>query len=82
MSNTDPADEIVVEQTCSEHGCTTNRTDEPDYSPIQAMTGQPLGWYSGDDGEFCPKHIAGLMALGNRQPYRYFEPGGTIGITS
>lgn len=22
-----------------------------DYNPLQAITGQPLGWYSGDDGE-------------------------------
>jgi hypothetical protein len=25
--------------------------DSYDYNPIQVITGQPLGWYSGDDGE-------------------------------
>lgn len=29
--------------------------DAYDYSPIQALTGQPLGWYSGEDGEVCPE---------------------------
>lgn len=26
-----------------------------DYNPLQAITGQPLGWYSGGDGEVCPE---------------------------
>lgn len=42
--------------------CTRERTvgdpDHPmdayDYNPLQVVTGQPLGWYSGDDGEVCP----------------------------
>lgn len=29
--------------------------DSYDYTPMQAMTGQPFGWYSGDDGEVCPE---------------------------
>lgn len=29
--------------------------DSYDYTPMQAITGQPLGWYSGDDGEVCPE---------------------------
>lgn len=29
--------------------------DAYDYSPMQMLTGQPLGWYSGDDGEVCPE---------------------------
>ena len=24
-----------------------------DYHPMQVVTGQPCGWYSGDDGEIC-----------------------------
>ena len=28
--------------------------DNYDYSPMQVISGQPLGWYSGDDGEVCP----------------------------
>lgn len=67
---------------CSQPGCETHRTTEPEYSAIQAMTGQPLGWYSGDDGEFCPKHIAELMAMGNRRAYNYFNADGTIGATA
>jgi hypothetical protein len=29
--------------------------DSYDYSAVQVLTGQPLGWYSGDDGEVCPE---------------------------
>lgn len=37
--------------------CQRERTldDAYDYHPIQAITGKPLGWYSGDDGEVCPE---------------------------
>lgn len=31
--------------------------DAYDYSPMQVMSGQPLGWYSGDDGEICPEDM-------------------------
>lgn len=31
--------------------------DSYDYSPVQVMTGQPLGWYSGEDGEVCPEDM-------------------------
>lgn len=58
-------EEIVVEQVCGE--CGKTRTTEPDYTPIQPMTGQPLGWYSGEkDGELCPECITELMNLANR----------------
>ena len=29
--------------------------DSYDYNPIQVLTGQAFGWYSGDDGEVCPE---------------------------
>ncbi len=29
--------------------------DAYDYSPLQVLTGKPLGWYSGDDGQMCPE---------------------------
>ena len=35
--------------------------DAYDYSPMQVITGQPLGWYSGDDGEVCPEDMAKTM---------------------
>jgi len=37
--------------------CGRERTfrDAYDYNPLQVVTGQPLGWYSGDDGEVCPE---------------------------
>lgn len=64
----------MSEITCSI--CGKPRTpDVPSYTPIQAMTGQPLGWYSGDDGEICPKDIAELMGVGNRITYRYYGDG-------
>ena len=31
--------------------------DVYDYTPMQMMTGQPLGWYSGPDGEVCPEDM-------------------------
>lgn len=35
--------------------CQRERTlqDDYDYSPLQVISGRPLGWYSGDDGEIC-----------------------------
>lgn len=34
--------------------CGRERTPaDKDYSPMQAITGQPCGWYSADDGEIC-----------------------------
>jgi hypothetical protein len=33
----------------------TRPMDSYDYNPLQVITGQPLGWYSGDDGEVCPE---------------------------
>lgn len=29
--------------------------DSYDYSPMQAVTGQPMGWFSGDSEEVCPE---------------------------
>jgi hypothetical protein len=37
--------------------------DSYDYSPVQVITGQPFGWYSGDDGEICPEDME-LMIRG------------------
>jgi hypothetical protein len=28
------------------------------YNPIQVLTGQPVGWYSDEDGEVCPECMA------------------------
>jgi hypothetical protein len=42
-------------QTCSACGRERTLQDAYDYNPLQAMTGKPLGWYSGDDGEMCPQ---------------------------
>lgn len=45
---------LVDGPTCSL--CQRARTIyDNDYSPIQVMTGSPVGWYSGDDGEVCPE---------------------------
>lgn len=47
--------------------CRRERTlqDAYDYNPLQAITGQPLGWYSGDDGEVCPECMAETMGRQN-----------------
>lgn len=42
----------MVTATCVE--CGRYRTDaDLDFSPLQLITGQPCGWYSGDDKEMC-----------------------------
>lgn len=53
----EPAEPIKV-PVCSL--CRRERTvfDAYDYSPLQVITGQPVGWYSGDDGEVCPECMA------------------------
>lgn len=39
--------------------CSRERTAEDwDYSPLQVVFGQPVGWYSGDDGEICREDMA------------------------
>lgn len=51
--------------TCSDCGRERTLADVNDYSPLQAITGAPLGWYSGDDGEFCSECITRLMGRAN-----------------
>ena len=38
--------------------------DSYDYSPLQVLTGKPLGWYSGDDGQVCPECMTKTMRGG------------------
>lgn len=40
---------------------TLNGMDAYDYNPIQVVTGKPLGWYSGDDGEVCPECMTSTL---------------------
>lgn len=40
---------------------TTSGMDAYDYNPIQVLSGQPLGWYSGSDGELCPECMTNTM---------------------
>lgn len=44
--------------------CRRERTtnDWYDYNPIQAVTGRPLGWYNGDDGQTCGQCLTAMMA--------------------
>ncbi|HET7327160.1 MAG TPA: hypothetical protein VFJ14_07710 [Nocardioidaceae bacterium] len=43
--------------------CQRERTlrDVNDYNPLQVVTGAPLGWYSGDDGEVCPECMTKMI---------------------
>ena len=36
--------------------------DAYDYSPLQVITGQSVGWYSGDDGDMCPECMAEVLS--------------------
>jgi hypothetical protein len=38
-----------------------HRMDAYDYNPIQVVTGKPVGWYSGDDGQICPECMTGTL---------------------
>lgn len=57
-----PSDEVKVPKCII---CGRERTagqgvhfmDSYDYSPLQVVTGKPLGWYSGSDGEICPEDM-------------------------
>lgn len=44
-------------QRCSICGRERTLSDPNDYNPIQVISGAPLGWYSGDDGEVCPEDM-------------------------
>lgn len=35
--------------------------DAYDYSPMQVITGQPVGWYTGDDGQMCPEDMTKIL---------------------
>ena len=50
----------MTEIKCAECARVRAVTDE-DYSPLQVVTGQPLGWYSGDDGEICGYCMSALI---------------------
>ena len=50
---------------CSDCGRERTIQDAYDYSPLQVVTGQPLGWYSGSDGEICPEDMAKMMGQAN-----------------
>lgn len=40
---------------------TVDGMDAYDYSPVQVITGKPVGWYSGDDGEVCPECMTKML---------------------
>lgn len=46
--------------------CQRERTlqDAYDYNPLQVVTGQPLGWYSADDGEMCGACMTAMIRGG------------------
>lgn len=52
--------------TCDECGRERDLSDVNDYSPLQVLTGSPVGWYSGSDGEMCGACMANLIARANR----------------
>lgn len=42
-------------QLCSRERDPYRPMDAYDYNPLQVMSGLPVGWYHGDDGEICPE---------------------------
>lgn len=51
--------------TCTVCGLERTKREANDYNPMQVLTGQPLGWYSGPDGEFCGPCMADLIRGAN-----------------
>ena len=47
---------------CDMCGRERKLSDVNDYNPIQVITGSPLGWYSGDDGEICGDCMTNMLA--------------------
>ena len=47
--------------------CGRERTlsDTYDYNPLQVVMGDPLGWYSADDGEICGGCMTELIGKSN-----------------
>jgi len=43
--------------------CNRTRTlaDDYDYTPLQLITGRPLGWYNGHDEQMCGECLGKLM---------------------
>ncbi|MCS4593579.1 hypothetical protein KTJ89_11360 [Brevibacterium sediminis] len=51
---------------CDNCGRARTARDAYDYNPLQVLTGMPIGWYSGDDGEICGDCMAALINKANR----------------
>lgn len=45
--------ECADRATCARCGLERTEDDAEDYSPMQVILGEDLGWYSGDDCELC-----------------------------
>ena len=54
------SDEVKVPE-CGVCGRERTIYDGFDYNPLQVILGQPLGWYSADDGEICPEDMTKMI---------------------
>ena len=41
--------------------CSRERAYKKDYSPLQVLKGESIGWYSAEDGEMCGSCMGGLI---------------------
>lgn len=49
---------MPVCQTCG----VERKPEDKDYTPVQVILNQPLGWYSGeDDGELCGQCMTNIL---------------------
>lgn len=55
---------LMATKVCAECGV-ERAPGDPDYSPVQVVLGGAIGWYSGDDGEFCGPCMAALIRRAN-----------------
>jgi hypothetical protein len=59
MSSEIPTCSVCKRERTLGHG--EHKMDAYDYSPMQVLSGQPVGWYSGEDGELCPEDMHKLL---------------------
>ena len=48
-------------QKCGSCGRERTIADSHDYNPLQVVMGDPLGWYSADDGEICGSCMTNML---------------------
>jgi hypothetical protein len=57
----DPNAAAVPGIVCADCGRARTLADDYDYTPLQLVTGRPLGWFNGDGEQMCGQCLAATM---------------------